>query len=201
MLRFLEHFGVAVSALSGVLAAKNKRVDLFGVIVLALVTALGGGTVRDIVLGATPVFWIGQPPFVVNGIVTAVVTFFVARRFQMPPQVLIVADAIGLAMFNVIGAAKGLSCGSGPVNAVLLGTITGVAGGILRDVLVGEIPLVFRQQIYLYATAAVMGGTLFVILEFITPGHSANRLAGVGLTLILRLAAIQWKLSLPEFKG
>lgn len=197
----LEHFGVAVSAISGVLAAKNKRVDLFGVIVLALVTALGGGTVRDVALGATPVFWILRPAFVINGVVTAVATFFIARHWTIPVQGLLVADAFGLALFTVIGSAKSLALGAGGVNAVVLGVITGVAGGILRDILVGEIPLVFRQQIYLYATAAVLGGTLFVILELWRPGQPDNRLAGIGLTLVLRLAAIQWKLSLPEFKG
>ena len=201
MLGFLEHFGVTVSAISGVLAAKNKRVDLFGVIVLALVTALGGGTIRDLVLGAVPVFWIHQPTFVINGVLTAVVTFFIARHWSMPPQVLAVADAIGLAMFTVIGATKGLSFASGGVNAVMLGVITGVAGGILRDILVGEIPFVFRQEIYLYATAAVSGASLFVLLEVWNPGHSVNRLWGVGVTLALRLAAIQWKLSLPVFRG
>ncbi len=197
----IEHFGVTVSAISGVLAAKNKRVDLFGVMVLALVTALGGGTVRDVVLGATPVFWIGQPGFVINGLLTALGTFLVARRWMVAEPALAVADAFGLAMFTVIGAAKALTWGAGPVNAVMLGVVTGVAGGILRDVLVGEIPLVFRQQIYLYATAAVIGGTAFVLLERWEPGQGWHRWAGVGLTLGLRLVAIQWKLSLPEFKA
>lgn len=201
MLVFLEHFGVTVSALSGVLAAKDKRVDLFGVIVLALVTALGGGTIRDVVLGAGPVFWIHEPAFVLNGAVTAVLSFFLARPRAISPQLLGIADAVGLAMFTIIGAAKALDHHTGGVSAVVLGVITGVAGGISRDILVGQIPLVFRQEIYLYATAAVSGGSLFVLLEAWHPGQSINRLAGVGFTLLLRLAAMQWRLSLPVFKG
>ena len=201
MLVFLEHFGVTVSALSGVLAAKDKHVDLFGVIVLALVTALGGGTIRDVVLGAGPAFWIHEPAFVLNGVATAVLSFFLARPRAISPQLLGIADAVGLAMFTIIGAAKALDHHTGGVSAVVLGVITGVAGGISRDILVGQIPLVFRQEIYLYATAAVSGGSLFVLLEAWHPGQSINRLAGVGLTLLLRLAAIQWRLSLPVFKG
>lgn len=194
------HFAVAVSAISGVLAGSGKRVDLFGVVVLGLVTALGGGTVRDLILRSPPVFWIEDSNFVINAVLTAAITFSIARYWVVPEKVLAVADAFGLALFTVLGAAKGLRFEVGLTNAVVLGVITGVAGGILRDVLVGEIPLVFRKQIYLYATASVVGATVFVLLEQHTPGAPKNRLIGVGATLALRLAAIQWKLSLPVFQ-
>jgi uncharacterized membrane protein YeiH len=196
-----EHFAVAVSAISGVLAASNKRIDLFGVMVLALVTALGGGTVRDVVLGATPVFWIKAPHYVINAVVTALVMFCIAHRWSMPQTLLDVADAFGLALFTMLGAAKALSFEAGSVNAVVLGVITGVAGGILRDVLVGQIPLVFRREIFLYATAAFCGATGYVLMERSCPGLSLNRLVGIGATLLLRLVAIQWRLSLPVFKS
>ena len=197
---FLAHFAVTVSAISGVLAGSGKRVDLFGVIVLGLVTALGGGTVRDVILQAPHVFWIDDSNFVINAVVTAAFTFAIARYRVVSEKALGIADAFGLAMFAILGAAKGLKFGVGLTNAVVLGVITGVAGGILRDILVGEIPLVFRRNIYLYATAAVVGATVFVVLERWLPGQPTNRLVAIGLILILRLAAMQWKLSLPEFE-
>lgn len=197
---FLAHFAVTVSAISGVLAGSGKRVDLFGVIVLGLVTALGGGTVRDVILQAPHVFWIDDSNFVINAVVTAAFTFAIARYRVVPEKVLGIADAFGLALFAILGAAKGLKYDVGLTNAVVLGVITGVAGGILRDILVGEIPLVFRRNIYLYATAAVVGATVFVVMEKWHPGDPVNRLVGIGLILALRLAAMQWKLSLPEFE-
>lgn len=200
MLAYLEHFAVAVSAISGPLAAGGKRVDLFGVVVLALVSGVGGGTVRDLLLNLRP-FWLGRPEFVINGSVAALAVFFLARRRRMPRSFLELADAFGLALFTVIGAAKALDQGVGPVNAVALGVVTGVAGGIFRDLLIGEIPLVFRKEIYLYATAAFCGVTLFVLLDWQWPGHPGNRLAGMGLCLAMRLAAIRWKIALPVYEN
>ena len=201
-----QHFGVVVGAISGVLAASGKRIDLFGVIVLGLVTALGGGTLRDVVLGPDPtggsaVFWIRDSSYVVTGIVASVVMFFIARRWVMPQKLLAVADAFVLAAFTILGAAKALAFQAGSVNAVVLGVMTGVAGGILRDVLVGEIPLVFRQATYFYATAAFAGGTVFVVMERWLPGNSACGFVGAGITLALRFVAIQWKLALPVFRA
>ena len=200
MLYLGEHFAVTVSAISGVLAAGGKRVDLFGVIVLALVTALGGGTVRDVALGAYPLVWVKNPDYVLNAALTAFVFFFIARYWKVPPAILAIADAFGLALFTILGAVKGLAFGVGDVNAVLLGVITGVTGGIIRDILVGEIPMVFRKEIYLYATAAFCGAVAFVLLERWHPGGPGNRLAGSAVTLALRLAAIRWKLTLPLYR-
>lgn len=197
--QFLQtHFAVAVCAISGVLAGSGKRVDLFGIIVLGLVTALGGGTIRDIVMG-NPVFWLADSYYVMNAVTTSAVTFFVVRHWPVPHLALSLADAFGLALFTVLGVAIGLSGGAGPVNSMVLGVITGVAGGIIRDVLVGEIPLVFRREIYLYATAAVAGATIFVLLEHYHSGSQVNRMIGIGATLCLRLVAIRWKVSLPVF--
>jgi len=196
----LGHFAVTVSAISGVLAAGRKQIDLFGVVVLGLVTAVGGGSVRDIILGAHPVFWIADSSYVLNAVITAALTFYIARHWMVPRAVLDIADAFGLALFTMLGAAKALSFHTGMTDAVVLGVITGAGGGIVRDVLVGEIPFVFRQQIYLYATAAVIGATAFVLLEAVLPGGSTNLLIGAALTLALRLAAIRWKLTLPTFQ-
>lgn len=196
----LEHLGVAVAALTGVLAARGKKVDLFGVVVLAMVTALGGGTLRDLLVGYVPVIWIRDPTFLLNASGVAVGAFFVARWHPFPRAVLLVADACALALFTMIGVQKALGFALAPSVAVAMGVITGVAGGIMRDLLTGEIPLVFRREIYLYATAALCGALLLVLLERWSGRHQVNMLAGAALTLFLRLAAIRWKLALPLYR-
>lgn len=198
---YLEHFGVAVSAVSGVLAARGKRVDLFGVTVLALVTAFGGGTIRDLCLGATPVFWIQAPAFVVTALIAALITFSTARWLTIPRKWFEPADAIALAMFTIVGASKSLKFEAGGLIAVVLGTMTGVAGGILRDVLLNEVPLVFRKDINLYATAAISGATVYVLMQHFLKQPLWSVAAGVAVILIMRLLAIRWEWRLPEFEA
>jgi uncharacterized membrane protein YeiH len=194
---WLEHFGVGVSAISGVLAARGKKVDLFGVLVLALVTAFGGGTVRDLLVGDLPVVWIREPAFLLNASSVALVTFFVRRVRELPQTFLLVADAFALAFFTIIGTRKGVMMEFAPPVAVLLGVVTGVAGGIIRDVLTGEVPLVFRPHIYLYATASLAGGVVFTILHQRWPGQPLNSIVCIALILALRVAGIWLKLTLP----
>ncbi|MEI6075775.1 MAG: trimeric intracellular cation channel family protein [Verrucomicrobiota bacterium] len=196
----LEHFAVSVSAITGVLAARGKQVDLFGVLVLALVTAFGGGTVRDVLLGNLPVFWMADQGYILNAAATAGIVFFLVRYHELPASVLMVADAFALALFTMVGTRKGLSFPVAPSIAVLLGVTTGVAGGILRDLLIGEIPLVFRREIYLYATAAFGGAVVFVLLQHYFPGAPRNSILGILVTLLLRLAGIRWRIRLPMFR-
>lgn len=194
---WLEHFGVGVSAISGVLAARGKKVDLFGVLVLALVTSFGGGTVRDLLAGDLPVVWVKEPALLLNATAVALVTFFVRRVRELPRSILLVADACALALFTIVGTRKGVALHFALPVAVLLGVVTGVAGGILRDVLTGEVPLVFQPQIYLYATAALAGAAAFVLLNLRWPNQPAVTMGGAALILALRLAGMWWKLSLP----
>lgn len=167
---------------------------------LALVTAVGGGTIRDLLLGAKPVFWIDGPGFLLNAFFTAIITFFLVRVRELPGTVLLVADAFALALFTMIGAGKGLAAGVDPAIAVAMGVITGVAGGILRDLLIGEIPLVFRREIYLYATAAFCGASFFVLLDRWSDNAQMNMMLATGVTLLLRLAGIKWRIGLPLFR-
>ena len=194
-----EHLGVAVCAITGALAAKNKRVDLLGVVVLALVTALGGGTVRDLILDTRP-FWTADVSFIFGAAAAAALTFFAARFWEMPTTFLLIADAFGLALFTMIGAERALAFSASNTVAVVLGVMTGVAGGMIRDVLTGEIPLILRAGIYLYATASLCGASVFVIAA---PRMSplASQSIAVAVTLILRLAAMRWRLRLPEFQA
>ena len=195
----LEHFGVAVGAITGALAARGKRVDLFGVLVLALVTAFGGGTIRDLTLGQHPIFWVRDGSFVITATVAGLITFFIARIREIPRNVLLIADALALAFFTVLGAEKALACNVAPQIAVAMGVITGVAGGMCRDALLSEIPLVFRREIHLYATASAIGAGFFVAMRHWLPDRTAALAAGTLVTLALRLAGIRWRLGLPEF--
>ena len=195
----LELVAVGVCAVTGVLAAEGKQVDLFGVLVLAVVTAFGGGTVRDLLLGDVPVAWMRNPYYLLTAMLAGLGTFIVARYRSLPRTVLLVADAFGLALFTLIGTKKGLAFGVTVPVGVMLGVITGVAGGILRDVLTGTIPLVFRSAIYLYATAALCGALVYVLVLRWTPSKVVAAGSSLATTLVLRLAAIRWKLGLPLF--
>lgn len=195
----LEHFAVAACTATGVLAARGKKIDLFGIVVLALVTAVGGGTMRDIIL-EVPVFWVDDPNYILTGFASGIATFFIVRTRELPGQPLQVTDAFGLALFTVVGVEKTLACGAPEVVAIVLGVMTGVAGGILRDVLLREIPLIFRPEIHLYATASFIGASLFVSLEHYGPSEPHNSLLALCVILALRFAAIRWKLTLPLFK-
>jgi uncharacterized membrane protein YeiH len=193
----VEHAAIAVAAIGGVLAARGKRIDLFGVVVLALVTSFGGGTARDVLVGDFPVAWLRVPDYLLNATLTALVTFAIVRRRELPRTALLVADAFALALFTIIGTAKGHSLSLSPPVCVLLGVTTGVAGGIVRDVLLGEIPLVFQPKIHLYATAALAGGVVFVSLKAANLVHWPVTLISIGVVLALRLGGIWLKLTLP----
>lgn len=197
---WIEHLAVAVCAVTGVLGAAGRRMDLFGVLVLALVTSVGGGTIRDLCLGAQPVFWIQQPAYVITAISVALGTFVIARFWSLPRRVLLVADACGLALFTIVGAEKALLFQHSAIIVVILGVITGVAGGVIRDVLCQQVPLVFRQETYLYATAACFGAVALVLLRQYAPSFQFAGLVSMSIILVLRLMAIVRKWHLPLFE-
>lgn len=196
----LEHFGVFVAAITGVLAARGKRIDLFGVLVLALVTAFGGGTTRDLLAGDLPVVWLRNPGYLINATLAALLTFFFEFFRAIPKSTLMVADAFALAFFTMLGVQKGVMLQFSAPVAVLLGVVTGVAGGMLRDVLIGKIPMVFRPEIRIYATASLCGAVLFVSIVTFGLSHHVATVAGLILVLALRLAGIYWNLALPVFE-
>ncbi|WP_009959145.1 trimeric intracellular cation channel family protein [Verrucomicrobium spinosum] len=197
---WFEHFAVAVCAISGVLAATGQRLDLFGVLVLALVTSVGGGTIRDLCLGVRPVFWVQDPSHIVTATLAALGTFVVARYWKMPHKALLIADAFGLALFTIVGVEKSLVYQSSGLIAIMLGVVTGVAGGMLRDVLRREVPMVFKPDIYFYATAAFAGAVVYVLLVRFAPAFTGGREISMAVILVLRLAAMGWKWRLPEFR-
>lgn len=186
-------------AISGALAAGRKRLDLLGVFVLASVTAIGGGTLRDLLLDRHPIFWLTDASYL-GVIVVAVVLTYAYVRWRRPPQAsLLVADAFGLALFSVSGARIAEAAGLPAASVVLLGTMTGVAGGVLRDVLSAEIPFVLRRG-NLYASTVIVGVAAYLALERAGVPRQTASLTGMALIAMLRLAAIRWGLQLPVFE-
>jgi uncharacterized membrane protein YeiH len=195
----LDLAGVAVFAISGVLAAGRKGLDLLGVAVIAVVTAIGGGTLRDLLLNRHPIFWIADPTYLWVILAATVVTLGYVRLWIASRRALLIADALGLAFFTIGGVQIAQQAGRSDLIALLMGTITGVAGGVLRDVLLGEIPLIFRPG-RLYATAAIGGAGLYLLLAWRGISQEAAALAGMAATVGLRLGAIFWRLELPAVR-
>ncbi len=198
MLRVLEFIGVAVFAISGALAAGRKGFDLLGVLVIATVTALGGGTLRDVLLDRHPVFWIVDPGYLYVTLVAAVLTLIYTRRFRPPDRSLAYADALGLALFTISGAQIAERMGLQGGVVVLMGTITGVVGGVIRDMLSAEVPLILQRGRF-YATAAIAGAVVYLLLEQLMPRTQAA-LVGMACIAALRIAAIHWELVLPVYR-
>jgi uncharacterized membrane protein YeiH len=197
LLFYLDIFGVIVFALSGALMAGRYQLDPFGVVVLASVTAVGGGTIRDVIL-QTPVFWVEKPYYLYVILATAILTIVLIRQpKRIPKRFLLIADALGLALFAVLGTQKALYLGAPIPVAVVLGTITGIAGGMIRDVLCNVIPMILREEIY--ALAAMLGGSLFILLRGLNWSDTHAMTVSISAALTLRLAAIYWHVSLPAF--
>ena len=156
---FLDYAGVTLFAVTGALAASRKQLDIVGFLFLATVTGIGGGTVRDLIIG-TPVFWVAQHAHILACVAAAVVVFFTAHLLESRYRWLLWLDAMALAAYGVFGAYKGLTATGSPVVAVAMGMLTGTFGGILRDVLAGEPSVLMRKEIYI--TAAMAGAAVFV---------------------------------------
>jgi uncharacterized membrane protein YeiH len=198
LLYILDILGTAVFAISGVLLAGKLRMDPFGVLVLGVVTAIGGGTIRDMALDHGPVFWVRDPTDLVVAMVTCLLTIALVRQpRRLPKWILPVLDAVGLAVFVGIGVNKALAAGTGPLVAVCMGVITGVGGGIIRDILAREIPMILRTEIY--ATACIAGGIAHTVAYALGMPLPQATLLGMAITLAIRLAAIRWHLKLPTF--
>jgi uncharacterized membrane protein YeiH len=195
---YLDLISVGVFAVSGCLAAGRKSLDWIGVLAISAVTALGGGTLRDLLLNRHPIFWTANAHFlyVIAGAVALTIAYV---RFRPPPvQVLRIADAIGLAIYSIVGAELTLQLDRPPAVAVVMGTVTGTAGGVLRDLLCNDVPILFCEG-YLYATAAIIGATAYVLLKGEIGADYAGYL-GMAIVAGLRLGSIAFRWNLPRFK-
>jgi uncharacterized membrane protein YeiH len=194
LLYSLEMFAVGVCAVSGALAAARKKMDVFGLVVTAIVSSIGGGTVRDLLLDHRPVFWIANTTFLWLPAVVAIATAAYARIWPVPTYSLTLADALGLALFTISGAKLALNDGSAFLIVVLMGATTGVAGGAIRDVLCGEIPRIFKGEIY--ATVSLLGAATFAGLLRAGVSLALSGTVAAVLIVTLRVAAIFWDVKL-----
>ncbi|MEX2570172.1 MAG: trimeric intracellular cation channel family protein [Gemmatimonadota bacterium] len=198
ILEVLELLGVGVFAISGALVAGRKRLDLLGVVVIAAVTAIGGGTTRDLLLDRHPVFWIADPIYLYIILGSAAAAILYTRRFRPPERLLLVADALGLALFTISGAQIAEESGLSGIAVVLMGTLTGAAGGVIRDILTTEIPMILRRG-QIYATAAIAGAVVYLLLQGAGVDRAAAALLGMSVVVSLRFVAIVWRITLPVF--
>ncbi|QJD58297.1 trimeric intracellular cation channel family protein [Pseudomonas sp. gcc21] len=191
-------FGVAVFAITGALMAGRKSMDLLGVLVIAIITALGGGTLRDVILDRHPVVWIRDDVYILVAIVAALGTVAWVRLTRPIHETgLLVADAFGLAVFTVIGTQIAMATNAPLSAAVIMGVMTGVAGGVMRDIICNEIPLIFHKEIY--ATASLIGSLLYIMLVPMDLPPGLEVALAMLAVLLIRLAAIRWQLQLPQF--
>lgn len=194
--QIIDILGTIAFAISGVLVALNKKLDPFGVFIIAFVTAVGGGTLRDVLIGKTPVFWMLNMTFLY--VIAGSTLFAVIFRYKLDKlrKSLFLFDTIGIGLYTVIGIEKGISVGLHPLICIALGTMSASFGGVLRDILCNEIPVIFRKEIY--ATACIAGGIVYFGLSvFNVIGNNLVFLISGLVVIVVRLIAVIFKISLP----
>ncbi len=192
----LDLIGTVVFAITGALAAKEHKMDVFGMFILAFVTGVGGGTLRDMMIGSTPVFWM-KNPFYILMIVLGVVLPIIFKKMSEWKKSILFFDAIGLGVFTVIGVEKGIDFGLHPVIAVALGAVTGCFGGLIRDILRNQIPAVLHKEIY--ATASLTGGIMFFVLNYLGFHSDLVAVLTAFIVFIIRVLALKYRWELPKF--
>lgn len=193
----LDLLGTIAFAISGALAAMNRRLDLFGIFIIAFVTAIGGGTVRDILIGNTPVTWMENIIYIyLIGVVTIIAIIF-RRKLNHLKTSLFLFDTIGLGVFTITGVEIGVQSGLNPIISITLGAMTGTFGGVIRDILCNEIPVIFRKEIY--ATACLIGGLAFVVLYELGMNQDVIYVVTSLTVIAIRLVVVRYHISLPSF--
>ena len=196
MFYIIDILGTIAFAISGVLIAMNKRMDPFGILIIAFVTAVGGGTLRDILIGQTPVGWMTNMTFTYVIFFSAVFAVLFRSKINYLRTSLFLFDTIGIGLYTVVGIEKGISAGLHPIICIALGTISACFGGVIRDILCNEIPVVFRKEIY--ATACILGGiTYFLARKLPIEGDFVFIIAGI-VVMLIRIVAVKFKISLPS---
>lgn len=194
----LDLFGTFIFGLSGAFRAVKHELDILGVLILSVVTGVGGGIIRDAILGATPAAAFNDERYLIVTIVAGVLVFFFSKKLATQWQKIIVSDALGLGVFTAIGVAKALEFGLGPVGAVMMGVLTATGGGIIRDIIVMEVPGIVSRDFY--ATASIIGGTAMIIAVHFHAPVAVQIIVAVSVTTVLRLLAMHYGFSLPKVK-
>ena len=192
----IDILGTIAFAISGVLVAMDKRLDVFGVLIIAFVTAVGGGTLRDLLIGIKPVGWLNAPMHLMIIVVTGLLAIIFVKQLKYVRKSLFLFDTIGIGLYTMVGIEKGLAADLSTVMCIALGTITACFGGVIRDILCNEIPVIFRKEIY--ATVCILGGLVyFLLIQFPIENTIAYSMAIVTI-IIMRVLAVQFKISLPN---
>jgi uncharacterized membrane protein YeiH len=194
----LELLGTLFFAISGALAIREYHNDLFGAGFTGFVTAIGGGTLRDMMLGSYPLVWIGDINFLYAVIAGVIIAYFFFEHLIQLRRTFLLFDTVGLSFFTILGVEKALNMGVRPEIAAIMGMFTAVMGGVIRDVLTNETPVIFRKEIY--ATACLAGATLYLILYYFDLDRNTNVIISSILIMVIRLLAVKYKLSLPAFR-
>jgi len=197
ILYVLDIMGTTAFAISGALVAMNKRFDPFGVFIIAFVTAVGGGTLRDVLIGRQPVIWMQNPSYVYAIIVAVIITVIFRKNLRILSKSLFLFDTIGLGIFTIIGTEIGIKANFHPLISISLGTMSAAFGGVIRDILCNEIPVIFRKEIY--ATACIFGAITFIILNKLNLDATIVYTSTTLIVIIIRLVAVKFHLSLPPF--
>ncbi|MDP3269036.1 MAG: trimeric intracellular cation channel family protein [Legionella sp.] len=197
LLHYLFIIGICVEAVTGALAAGRKKMDFFGVMLIACIAALGGGTVRDVLFNTYPLTWVAHPEYLLYTSIFAFLTIFIAHSLVRIMKIFLILDALGLSAFVIIGTQKVLSHGMSPGVAVISGMLTGICGGMLRDILCNDIPLVLRKE--LYAVIALGGAILFISLDYFGVPNSLNIIITMLCIFTARLIAILFHIQIPIF--
>ena len=195
----LQMAATMVCAVGGALAAGRKRLDMVGVVFVSFVAAVGGGSLRDLLLDRNPVFWLAQPSYLTVSLAAGALTWIYICRWRAPVRFLSFVDAFGLALFTISGIQIAQEMGQSVPICLVMGVVTGVAGGLFRDLLCGEIPSIFKSG-ELYASAALLGGVAFFLVERLGADPRLSALVGAGTVVGLRLAALQLGWRLPVLK-
>lgn len=197
-LYILDLVGTAAFAISGALAGVRKEMDLYGISVLSLVTAVGGGTIRDVLVGRIPPFIFKDYNYIGISLLSALFVFFFYRKVEKGMKTLLIMDAMGLGVFTVIGVKVGLDYNIGFIGSIFMGVMTGTFGGMIRDILQGEIPLVLKKEVY--ASASLIGGIVFYLLYNTALLDFVNMFLSISVVFLLRVVAIfrNWNLPRPK---
>lgn len=193
----LDVLGTIAFAISGVSVAMNKRMDAFGVLIIAFVTAVGGGTLRDVLIGVTPVTWMTNMTYVYVIFAATVFTVVFQQKINYLRTSLLFFDSIGIGLYTVVGIEKGLAVGLHPIICISLGTMTACFGGVIRDILCNEIPVIFRRK-EIYATACILGGIVYFLLRQFPISDNIIFMSSGAVVILVRLLAVRFGISLPN---
>lgn len=192
----IDILGTIAFAISGVLVAMDKKLDVFGVLIIAFVTAVGGGTLRDLLIGIRPVGWLMAPMhlLIILGTVVLAITF--VKQLKYVRKSLFLFDTIGIGLYTMVGVEKGLAAQLSPIMCIALGTITACFGGVIRDILCNEIPVIFRKEIY--ATVCILGAMVYFLLVQFPIDNAIAQTMGIATIIVMRILAVRFKISLPS---